>query len=164
MLLFLRSARLFLLTRMLLRWKLIARKLLVCFHDLFKTARCILVSFPSSICSKRFFSIQVVPPFNSIDTALAWKYPHFLLIRDIKLQMVSICQMHSMLELCVHWYRFHSMRYCYRCKLDGLLTYVWISPIHFCMCTRWFVSRNYNIYCVILYQNQMLGRQLYSFR
>ena len=48
-----------------------------CFHDLFKTARSILVQFPSSLFSMRFVSVQVVQPYSSADTNTAWKNCRF---------------------------------------------------------------------------------------
>ena len=44
-----------------------------CFQDLFKTVYSILVVFPSSFFSTCFISDVVVHPYNSTDTATAWK-------------------------------------------------------------------------------------------
>ena len=44
-----------------------------CRQDLFNIARNILVKLPSSFFSSRFVSVQVVPPYSSIDTTAAWK-------------------------------------------------------------------------------------------
>ena len=43
-----------------------------CFHDLFKTARSILVQLPSSLFSRRFVRVQVVQPYSSTDMTTAW--------------------------------------------------------------------------------------------
>ena len=44
-----------------------------CFQDLFRTARNILVLFPSSFFFAYFVSVRVVHPYSSTDTATAWK-------------------------------------------------------------------------------------------
>ena len=48
-----------------------------CLQDLFNIARSILVQLPSSFCSSRFVSVQVVHPYSSIDTTAAWKKLRF---------------------------------------------------------------------------------------
>ena len=50
-----------------------------CFHDLFKTARSILVQLPSSLFPRRFVRVQVVQPYNSTDMTTAWKKCRFSL-------------------------------------------------------------------------------------
>ena len=54
-----------------------------CFHDLFKTARSILVQLPSSLVSRRFVRVEVVQPYSSTDTTIAWKNCRF--VREIQL-------------------------------------------------------------------------------
>ena len=49
------------------------------FHDLFKTARSILVQLPSSLFSRRFVRVQVVQPYSSTDITTAWKNCRFSL-------------------------------------------------------------------------------------
>ena len=44
-----------------------------CFHDLFRTARNILVQVPSSLFSRRFVRVQVVQSYSSTDITTAWK-------------------------------------------------------------------------------------------
>ena len=44
-----------------------------CYEDLFNIARNILMQLPCSFFPSRFVSIQVVDPYNSIDTTAAWK-------------------------------------------------------------------------------------------
>ena len=50
-----------------------------CRQDLFKIARSILVSLPSSVFSSRFVSVHVVHPYSSIDVTAAWKKLRFIL-------------------------------------------------------------------------------------
>ena len=50
-----------------------------CFHDLFKTARSILVQLQSSLFSRRFVQVQVVQPYSSTDMTTAWKNCRFSL-------------------------------------------------------------------------------------
>ena len=50
-----------------------------CRQDLFNIARNILVQLPSSFFSNRLVSVQVVHPYNSIDTTAVWKKLHFIL-------------------------------------------------------------------------------------
>ena len=50
-----------------------------CFHDLFKTARSILVQLPSSLFSRRFVRVQVVQPYSSTDMTTTWKKCRFSL-------------------------------------------------------------------------------------
>ena len=49
-----------------------------CLQDLFNIARSILVLLPSSFVSSCFVSVQVVHPYNSIDTTAAWKKLRFI--------------------------------------------------------------------------------------
>ena len=65
-----------------------------CLQDLFKIAHSILVQLPSSFFSIRLVSIQVVPPYSSIDTTAAWKKLFFgeekevyTFSKDIKLKV-----------------------------------------------------------------------------
>ena len=50
-----------------------------CLQDLFNVAGSILVLLPSSFFSSRFVSVQVVHPYSSIDTTVAWKRQRFSL-------------------------------------------------------------------------------------
>ena len=50
-----------------------------CFHDLFRTARNILVQVPSSLLSRRFVRVQVVQPYSITDIITAWKNCRFSL-------------------------------------------------------------------------------------
>ena len=50
-----------------------------CSQGLFNIARNILVLLPSSFFSSRLVSVQVVHPYNSIDTTVAWKKLRFIL-------------------------------------------------------------------------------------
>ena len=50
-----------------------------CFHDLFKTARSILVQLPSSLFSRHFVRVQVVQPYSNTDTTTAWQDCQFSL-------------------------------------------------------------------------------------
>ena len=49
-----------------------------CFQYLFQTAHGILVQFPFILFSKHFIKVQVVQPYNSTDTAIAWKNSRFI--------------------------------------------------------------------------------------
>ena len=60
-----------------------------CFHDLFKTARSILVQLPSSLFSRRFVRVQVVQPYSSTDTTTAWKNFRFSLSESSDLHMTD---------------------------------------------------------------------------
>ena len=50
-----------------------------CRQDLFNIARSILVYLPSSFFFSRLVSVQVVLPYSSIDTTVAWKKLRFIL-------------------------------------------------------------------------------------
>ena len=55
-----------------------------CFHNLFKTARSILVQLPSSLFSRRLVRVQMVQPYSSTDITTSWNNCRFnlLLISD----------------------------------------------------------------------------------
>ena len=57
--------------------------------DLFNIARNILVQLPSSFFSSRFVSVQVVHPYSSIDTTVAWKKLHFILSVRFDFHMID---------------------------------------------------------------------------
>ena len=61
------------------KWPYICYFVACCFHDLFSIARSILVQYPSSLFSIRFFSVHVVHPYWSTDTTAAWKKSRFIL-------------------------------------------------------------------------------------
>ena len=60
-----------------------------CFHDLFKTARSILVQVPSSLFSMRFVRVQVVQPYSSTDTTTSWNNFRFRLSGRSDLHMTD---------------------------------------------------------------------------
>ena len=68
-----------------------------CFPDLFKTAFCILVSFPSIFFSMHFVSVLVVHPFNSI-TVLLGINPVLFHWRD-QISILSITYINTGLRL-----------------------------------------------------------------
>ena len=51
-----------------------------CFQDLFNIACSILEEFPSSFFSIRLIKVHVVDPFSTIDTTIASKKLHFILL------------------------------------------------------------------------------------
>ena len=53
-----------------------------------KTACSILIYFPSSFLSLSVVSIHVVHPYNSVDTAIAWKISHFILLDRLDFHMI----------------------------------------------------------------------------
>ena len=60
-----------------------------CFHDLFKTARNILVQLPFSLFSRCFVRVHVVQPYSSTDTTTAWKNCRFSLSGRLDLHMTD---------------------------------------------------------------------------
>ena len=50
-----------------------------CFHDLFNSARSILVQVTSSFFSSRFVKVQVVQLYSSTNSATAWENFYFIL-------------------------------------------------------------------------------------
>ena len=60
-----------------------------CFQDLFCITYSILVQFLSSFCSVHFVSICRVHPYNWIDTTIAWKKFHFILLDTSDFHMID---------------------------------------------------------------------------
>ena len=58
-------------------------------QDLFNIARNILVKLPSSFFSSRLVSVQVVHPYSSIDTTVAWKKLRFILSIRLDFHMID---------------------------------------------------------------------------
>ena len=61
------------------KWPFNCCFMVCCFSDLFNIARSILVQNPSCFFSMCIVSVHVVHPYNSIDTAAAWKKSRFIL-------------------------------------------------------------------------------------
>ena len=61
-----------------------------CRQDLFSIALNILVLLPSSFFSSRFASVQVVHPYSSIDTTIAWKKLRFILSVRFDFHMINV--------------------------------------------------------------------------
>ena len=51
-----------------------------CSQDIFSIVRRILVQLPPSFFSVRLVSVQVVHPYSSMDTTVAWKKLRFILL------------------------------------------------------------------------------------
>ena len=60
-----------------------------CFQDLSDLARSILVHFPSSFFSVRFFSVHVVHPYSRIGTTVTWKKLCFILSDRCDFHMID---------------------------------------------------------------------------
>ena len=62
------------------RWTYSCCFVVCCLHDLFNTARSFLVQLMSRFLSLCLVSVHVVHPYSSIDTTVAWKKLHFILL------------------------------------------------------------------------------------
>ena len=61
------------------KWPYICWFVGCCLQDLLKSARTILLMFPSCFLSRRYGKVQVVQPYNSTDTGTALKNSIFIL-------------------------------------------------------------------------------------
>ena len=61
------------------KWLYSCRSVGCCLQTLFKTKHNILVLFPSSFFSERFFWVHVMQPYSSTDTVTAWEKSLFTL-------------------------------------------------------------------------------------
>ena len=59
------------------------------FQDLFSIARNILVQIPFSFFSICLVSIHVLHPYSRIDTTIAWKKLHFILLGSSNFYMIN---------------------------------------------------------------------------
>ena len=126
------------LIRIVVRWE-VGGRIRCCFsryctQDLFKTTRSILVLFPSSFFSMCSFSIHVVHPCSSIDTAIAWKKSRLVLSGRFDLHMIDNLLLVFHAFTCVSWYPFQLMRCCCRGTWTGLLIF---EACH--LQCRWFI-------------------------